>query len=164
MSSLFRNLHISRRSFRRWHRPLADQYHLLSQQDPYLCNAEGSTVFEKSSFSSGSALAIQKCFYYLIVWHWDHNGFPLLSSNITPSDPQPVMTSGRSTSTHTIPRVENNIRRCTLVVWLSPDGSFEHKFSHHQQQALKWIHNISIAPLSWGETNNAYCMIWHPSF
>ena len=84
-------------------------------------------------FTSDRALAIQKCFYYLVDWCWDHNGFPVLSSNTTPSDPQLVMTSGRSISTHTIPRVENSIWKHTLGVHLSPDGSFVDKFSHRQQ-------------------------------
>ena len=74
------------------------------------------------------------------------------------------MTSGRSTSTHTIQRVKNNIGRRTLGVHLSPGGSFEDEFSHRQQQALKWIHNISIAPLSQEETYTAYCTMWRPSF
>ena len=115
-------------------------------------------------FASGGALAIQKCFYYLVDWCWDHNSFSVLSYNITPSDPQLVMTSGRSTSTHTIPKVENNIGRRTLGVHLSSDGFFEDEFSHRQQQALKWVHNISIAPLSQEETYTAYCTMWRPSF
>ena len=67
-------------------------------------------------------------------------------------------------STHTIPRVESNIGRRTLGVRLSPDGSFVDEFSHCQQLALKWIHNISIAPLSQEETYTAYCTMWRPSF
>ena len=121
-------------------------------------------LWERLLFASDGALAIQKCFYYLVDWCWDHNGFPVLSSNITSSDPQLVMISGRSTPTHTIPRVENNIGRRTLGVRLSPDRSFEDEFSHCQQQALKWIHNISIAPLSREETYTAYCTMWRPSF
>ena len=74
------------------------------------------------------------------------------------------MTSGRSTSRHTIPRVENSIGRRMLGVCISLDGSFEDEFTHRQQQVLKWIHNISIAPLSWGETYTAYCTMWRPSF
>ena len=94
-------------------------------------------LWERLLFASGRAMAIQKCFYYLVNWCWDQNGFPVLSSNITSSDTQLVMTSGRSTLTHTIPRVKNNIGRHTLGMHLSPDGSFEDKFSHCQQQALK---------------------------
>ena len=74
------------------------------------------------------------------------------------------MTSGRSTSTHTIPRVENSIRKHTLGVRLSPDGSFEDEFSHRQQQALKWICNISITLLSQEETYTAYCTMWQKRF
>ena len=54
-------------------------------------------LWERLLFASRGALAIQKCFYYLIDWHWDHNGFPVLSSNLASPGPQLVMTSGRST-------------------------------------------------------------------
>ena len=51
-----------------------------------------------------------------------------------------------------------------MGVHLSPDGTFVDEFSHCQQQALKWIHNISIAPLSREETYTAYFIMWRPSF
>ena len=38
------------------------------------------------------------------------------------------------------------------------------KFSHCQQQALKWIHNIRIALLSREETYTTYFTMWRPSF
>ena len=73
------------------------------------------------------------------------------------------MTLGRSTSTNSIPRVKDNIEKRTLGVRLSPGGSFEGKFTHCQQQALKWIRTISIVPLSWEGTYAAYCTMWCPS-
>ena len=121
-------------------------------------------LWEHLLFASGGALAIQKCFYYLIDWHWDHNGFPVLSSNLASQGPQLIMTSGRSTSSTSIPRVESSIGMRTLGVRLSPDGSFTDEFTHRQKQALKWICNINTAPLTREETYTAYCTMWRPSF
>ena len=81
-------------------------------------------IWEPLLFASGGALAIQKFFYYLVDWHWDHNGFPVFSSNLASPGPQLVMTSGRSTPSTPIPRVESYIEMQILGVRLSPDGSF----------------------------------------
>ena len=54
-------------------------------------------LWERLLFASGGALAIQKCFYFLVDWYWDHTGFAVLSSNLASPGPQLVMTSGRST-------------------------------------------------------------------
>jgi hypothetical protein len=121
-------------------------------------------LWERLLFACGGALAIQKCFYYLIDWHWDHNGFPVLSSNLASPGPQLVMTSGRSTSSTTIPQVETSIGMQTLGVRLSPDESFTDEFTHRQKQALKWVCNINTAPLTREETYTAYCTMWRPSF
>ena len=125
------------------------------------CNFRLALMYSKSFlsplwkcllFASGGALAIQKYFYYLVDWHCGNNSFPVLSSNTNSSDHQFVMTSGRATSTYTIPRAKNEIGKRTLGVRVSPHESFKDKFTYRQQQELKWIRNISIAPLSWGET------------
>jgi hypothetical protein len=121
-------------------------------------------LWERLLFASGGALAIQKCFYYLIDWHWDHIRFPVLSSNLASPGPQLVMTSGRSTSSTSIPRVESSKGMQTLGVRLSPDGSFTDEFTHRQKQALKWVCNINTAPLTREETYTAYCTMWCPSF
>ena len=121
-------------------------------------------TWERLLFASGGALAIQKCFYYLLDWCWDYNSFPVLSSNTTLSDPQLGMTLGRSTSTHTIPRVINNTWKRAPGVLLSPDELFKDKFTYCQQQALKWIHNISMASLSREEAYTVYCTMWQTSF
>ena len=54
-------------------------------------------VWERLLFASSGALALQKCFYYLVCWKWTPHGFPFLTS-VTDSPTTPLqMTSGRST-------------------------------------------------------------------
>ena len=120
--------------------------------------------WERLIFASRGALAIQTCVYYLADWHWDHNGFPVLSSNLASPGPQLVMTSCRSTSSTPIPWVESSIGMQTLGVRLSLDGSFTDEFTHCQKQALKWVCNTNTAPLTREVNYTAYSTMWYPSF
>jgi hypothetical protein len=74
------------------------------------------------------------------------------------------MTSGRSTSSTTTPRVETSIGKRTLGVRLAPDGSFTQEFTHCQEQAITWVRNITNAPLTRDKVYTAYCSMWRPSF
>ena len=74
------------------------------------------------------------------------------------------MTSGRSTSSTTIPRVETSIGKRTLGVRLALDGSFTKEFAHCQEQAITWVRNITNVPLTREEVYTAYCSMWRPSF
>ena len=99
-------------------------------------------LWERLLFASGGALAIQKFFYYLVDWCWDHNGFPVLSSNITLSDPQLVMTSVRSTFIHTIPRVKTTL------------GSKHWECVYLQMDSLKTNSHIASSKHSSGYTTS----------
>ena len=121
-------------------------------------------TWERLLFASGGALALQKCFYYLVHWKWTPHGFPFLSSVTDIPTTLLQMTSGRSTSTTTIPRVESSIGKRTLGVRLAPDGSFTQEFAHRQEQAITWVRNITNAPLTRDEVYTAYCSMWRPSF
>ena len=66
-------------------------------------------LWECLSCASGGTMAIPKCFHYLVDWYWNHKGFPILSSNTNSSDPQLVMTSGRSILTNPIPKSKTTL-------------------------------------------------------
>ena len=105
-------------------------------------------VWERLLFASGGALALQKCFYYLVHWKLTPHGFPFLNCVTDTPTTLLQMTSGRSTSSTTIPRVETSIGKRTLGVRLAPDGSFTQAFAHRQEQAITWVRNITDAPLT----------------
>ena len=121
-------------------------------------------VWERLLFASGGALALQKCFYYLVQWRWTPHGFPVMSQ--TTDNPTTVlqMTSRRSTSPTLILRIETSTGRRTLGVCLAPDGSFTQELAHRQDQALTWVHNIRASPLTRDKVHTAYCSMWRPSF
>ena len=52
--------------------------------------------WERLLFESGGALALQKCFYYLMDWHWDKHGCPTLLPNASTTQLHINMTSGHS--------------------------------------------------------------------
>jgi len=60
--------------------------------------------WEKLLFSTGEALNLSKCFWFLLSWHWDGSRARLSSLAETPGDL--VKTSGRDPTSITIPRIE----------------------------------------------------------
>ena len=86
--------------------------------------------WERLLYTSGGALALKKCFYYLVQWKWTPHGFTLLSSTADNTITPIQMTAGRSTSPNTIPRIESSIRKHTLGVRLAPEGSSTQEFDH----------------------------------
>ena len=119
------HLPMSRRSLCRQYRLVAYRHlPLRPKHDTHFLHAESSTNLGRLLLASGGALALQKCFYYLVQWQWTPQGFPVMS--LTTNSPTTVlqMTSGRSTSPTLIPRVETFTGKCILGVCLVPDGSF----------------------------------------
>ena len=114
-------------------------------------------VWDCLLFASRGALALQKCFYYLVQWQRTPHGFPVMSR--TTNGPPTVlqMTSGRSTPPTLIPRVETSTGRHTLGVHLALDGSFTQELAHHQDQALTWVCHIRASPLTRDKVYTAYC-------
>ena len=94
----------------------------------------------------------------------DPHGFLFLTS-VTNSPTTPLqMTSGRSTSSTTIPRVVTSIGKRTLGVRLASDGSFTQEFAHSQEHAITWVRNNTHALLTRDKVYTAYCSMWRPSF
>jgi hypothetical protein len=75
--------------------------------------------WEQLLYSTGGALNLQKCFWFLISWRWK-NGQAVCHT--TKSYPKELsMTSGSNTSeTETIKRIEPTESYRTLGVWISP--------------------------------------------
>jgi hypothetical protein len=64
----------------------------------------GAQIWERLLYSSGSALELKKCFWYLIYWPWV-NGHPQMAMNL--SCPGIIaLTSGNIPNYQVIPRLE----------------------------------------------------------
>ena len=120
--------------------------------------------WERLLFASGGALALQKCFFYLLDWTWDGHGCPSLRPNSDSPDITLLMTSGCSLISYPIPREECSTGKCSLgVVRAAPDGSFAKELTLCIDQARQWAQNISTAPLTSAEVYTAFCAMWSPA-
>jgi hypothetical protein len=82
----------------------------------------GAQIWERLLYSSGSALELKKCFWYLIYWQWV-NGRPQMAMNLL-SPGIIALTSGNVPNYQVIPRLEVWEARRTLGVRPAPDGNY----------------------------------------
>jgi hypothetical protein len=79
-------------------------------------------IWERILYSSGGALELRKCFWYLLYWTWE-NGRPQLVTKI--ECPGIIaLTSGHVPNYTVIPRLEVWEARQTLGVRPAPDGNY----------------------------------------
>jgi hypothetical protein len=79
-------------------------------------------IWERILYSSGGALELRKCFWYLLYWTWE-NGRPQLATKI--ECPGIIaLTSGHVPNYTVIPRLEVWEARWTLGVRPAPDGNY----------------------------------------
>ena len=120
--------------------------------------------WERLLFASDRALALQKCFFYLIEWSWDNIGKPTIHANFHSPEINLFMSSGRSLSSFSIPRIECSIGKRSLGVRVArPDGSFLQEYTYRLDQESIWTTNISKAPLSRTDIYTAFMALWSPA-
>lgn len=102
--------------------------------------------WEQLLYTSGGALALQKCFWYGITWEWI-NGTPRMQPNSqAPATIQ--LTEGHGTTKTTIIRKEcwEGVR--TLGVRLAPLGNFLDELDFRLLQFRGLAQNIQSSPIS----------------
>ncbi len=78
--------------------------------------------WERLLFSTGGALNLQKCFWFLLTWRWNNGHAQYASENEVPGDLS--MTSGNTLNSPTvINRISPTESYRTLGVHISPSGS-----------------------------------------
>ena len=102
--------------------------------------------WEQSLYTSGGALALNKCFWYGITWEWI-NGTPQMQP-ISQAPANIQLTEGHGTTLHTIIRKEcwEGVR--TLGVRLSPLGNFYNEHAYRILQFRGLAQNIQSSPIS----------------
>jgi hypothetical protein len=90
--------------------------------------------WERLLYSTGGALNIQKCFWFLLSWQWNNGQATCHTLTSLPYDLR--TTSGGNTSTsEVIKRIETTEPYRTLGVWISPIG--------HNKGAMEILHQIT---------------------
>ena len=102
--------------------------------------------WEQLLYTSGGALALNKCFWYGITWEWI-DGTPRMQPNSqAPATIQ--LTEGHGTTLNTITRKECWEGARTLGVRLAPLGNFQDEHAYRLLQFRGLAQNILSSPIS----------------
>jgi len=110
--------------------------------------------WEKLLYSTGGALNLSKCFWFLLLWRWIQ-GEPVLHTSLTaPATLQ--MTSEDNAELYTIPRIEAAASYRTLGVHISPSGNNTGALKVFKQIALDYCSTITGSSLTRQEALTSY--------
>jgi hypothetical protein len=103
-------------------------------------------IWEWILYSSGGALELKKCFWYLVHWQWV-NGRPEMAPNV--SCPGMIaLASGNVPNYTVIPRLEVWEARRTLGVRPAPDGNFQKEGEFLLNKANQYVTQLSASNLN----------------
>ena len=95
---------------------------------------------------TGGALRPKKCWWYLLSFHWDHDGKRKYTS--IPQSPASLSIPDYRLEVHTIARHEPHIGKKGLGVYLAPDGNNIDEFKYLETKELEWCGKIATSFLS----------------
>jgi hypothetical protein len=112
-----------------------------------IAKAQGmAQIWERILYSSGGALELRKCFWYLVYWTWE-NGHPQMMTMI--ECPGIIsLTSGNVPIYTVIPRLEVWEARRTLGVRLAQDGNYRKEAAFLLNKANRYAVQLSTSRLS----------------
>ena len=121
-----------------------------------------SQTWERLPFSSGGALELSKCFYYLMHWHWE-NGLPQLTKLSSMNLPPIMLTSGSNTEKVPFSQRDVGDAHKTLGVYMTPTGDESSQVKALLEKSCKLSNAVLSSNLSKLETQIAYRTIWYPA-
>jgi len=95
-----------------------------------------SQEWERLLYSTGRALNLQKCFWFLLSWKWEQGKAKLHTASTLPV--QLTMTSGANQHPSEIKRIEPTDTFHTLGVYVTPNGSSAGAFTVLKDIALTY--------------------------
>jgi hypothetical protein len=110
--------------------------------------------WEKLLYSTGGALNLSKCFWFLLSWCWVHGKPVLQTSSTAPATLQ--MTSEGDPTLITIPCIETTSSFRTLGVYISPSGSNKGALKVLQGIVLDYCNTVKGSNLTCQETLMSY--------
>ena len=139
------------------HEPITPQ--LLAQR----LQQEAQT-WERLLWSTGGALELSKCFYYLLFWSFRlHDGQPYLLPPSALTGCEIQLTSGRSLTPQPIEHKSTTEAHRTLGVWLSPDGNTSPQATSCSTRSNEITQGLRQHKLTRTQAFMAYKHIWLPS-
>jgi hypothetical protein len=123
-----------------------------------------SQTWEKLLFSSGGALELSKCFYYLIYWEW-RDGIPNMVRKVDmPTTNLPIcLTSGTDSEKVRIYQRDITESHKTLGVMMTPTGSEDAQTEYLCQTANQLSSLVATSRLARFDAFMAYRACWFPA-
>jgi hypothetical protein len=110
--------------------------------------------WERLLFSTGGALNLQKCFWFLLSWRWNKGRAKLHTQLTLPA--QIAMTSGMDPTPSVIKRIEHTDTFRTLGVYLTPDGTCKGAFTVLKEIAFTYASVVTGTHLSHQKALTSY--------
>ncbi len=109
---------------------------LLTEDQALVSNLNSlAQEWERLLFSTGGALNLQKCFWFLLSWRWNKGRAKLHTQLTLPA--QIAMTSGMDPTSSVIKRIEPTDTFRTLGVYVTPDGTCKGAFTVRSRKILQ---------------------------
>jgi ribonuclease HI len=134
------------------------------------CNSEPAALktelqqnaqqWESILYSSGGALELSKCFYYIIDWSFDENGHPYLK-DLTPL-PLTIINSASGLRQIIQEKATSESHR-TLGVRLTPNGTWQDEINYLQNKADKIAFRIQKAKCTRNDARILERCVYRPS-
>jgi hypothetical protein len=116
--------------------------------------------WERLLFTTGGSINIQKSFWYLIAWNWK-TGTPTLATTAQfPADI--ALTSGHSSSSTQLPRIEPTSAFKTLGIYISASGCQQKQMEVLRASAQTYCDNLKTSMLSPPEVYLSYALYLRP--
>ena len=122
---------------------------------------ESAQIWEQILYSSGGALELRKCFWYLMHWQWVKGQPQLVTKLETPG--MIALTSGWVPVYTVIPREEVWVACCTLRVRPAPDGNYRKEGAFLLNKANQYASCLSVSNLSEMDMFIFHCSTYVPS-
>lgn len=110
--------------------------------------------WEKLLYSTGGALNLQKCFWFIMSWHWKGGKATLHTQLTLPG--QLTLTSSHDNTPTVIPRIEPASSFNTLDVYVTPSGCNKGALLSLRDITLQFATHISGSHLTRQEALTAY--------
>mmetsp|Transcript_4931 Transcript_4931/g.7602 ORF Transcript_4931/g.7602 Transcript_4931/m.7602 type:complete len:161 (-) Transcript_4931:1358-1840(-) len=103
--------------------------------------------WEKTLFATGRKLNFKKCYWYLVKWVWDDDGFPSIATSADiPANMS--LTYSSSSESSIIQRKEPTEALKTLGCWSSPSGQQDTQLQETTATLQDITKNIKATPMS----------------
>jgi hypothetical protein len=124
--------------------------------------AEAQT-WERLLNSTGGALELSKCFFYVMSWKFKNDGTPMLLTPDEMPDIEIQLTSGPSATLHTITHKSTYDAHKTLGVKPNPSGDTNDCFTTQLPRANRISEGVRLNKMERNEALMGYRHIWLPS-